>query len=112
VLRVARLDNVLQRRRFSPGGTQRQETLAQVRRRRLGTRSAERGVVRCDRGLRDGRVAAGGNARGRGRRMLDAYQLRRRLRERAERGDDRAGRRHRSSSARAAANARSVVVVP
>ena len=62
VLRVARLDNVLQRRLFSPGGTQRQETLAQVRRRRLGTRSAERGVVRCERGLR-GRAGRGGRKR-------------------------------------------------
>jgi hypothetical protein len=60
-----------------------------------------------------GRAGRGGRKRaGTRRRMLDAYQLRRRLRERAERGDDRAGRRHRSSSARAAANARSVVVVP
>ena len=71
VLRIARLDDVPQRRRVAPAGAQRQETLAQVRRRRLAEEEGvqEKKAVRCEWGTRvregrGGRKRAGARPEG------------------------------------------------
>ena len=61
VLRIARLDDVMQRRRVSPAGAQRQETLAQVRRRRLAEEEGVREKKGCE--MRTGNAGAGGSRR-------------------------------------------------
>lgn len=87
VLRIARLDDVVQRRRVAPAGAQRQETLAQVRRRRLAEEEGVREKKGCE--MRTGNAGAGGSRRA------------------ETRGGETGGRETRTSCGAAFANARS-----